>query len=113
MSGLTAWNLRSQRVSVDWLVHTEQVRSQLSRVLQILVDAQAGARVYVLTGEASILRSYRDATEALRPEVDRLEQLVSKNPGQRSLAAQLGEKARELMAQMKRSCGWHARAIPF
>jgi len=99
MSGLTAWNLRSQRVSVDWLVHTEQVRSQLSRVLQILVDAQAGARVYVLTGEASILRSYRDATEALRPEVDRLEQLVSKNPGQRSLAAQLGEKARELMAQ--------------
>jgi len=99
MSGLTAWNLRSQRVDVDWLVHTEQVRSQLSRVLQILVDAQAGARVYVLTGETSTLQSYRDATDVLGPEVERLEQLVSRNPGQRSLAEQLGVLARDLMAQ--------------
>jgi CHASE3 domain sensor protein len=61
MSGLATWNLRTQRIEAEWLLHTEQVRFEISRVLQLLTDAQTGSRGFALTGSDRVLKAYGEA----------------------------------------------------
>jgi PAS domain S-box-containing protein len=89
MSALASRNLRTDTLNVGWVMHTEQVRYQLSQIARLLVDAHTSARGYALTRKPSILNSYQDATGSLEPALVRLQQLVFDNPKQRSLAAKL------------------------
>ncbi len=96
MNQIATRSLQTLRVEVDWLAQTEQVRYQLSRILQLLVDTQTGASSYALSGEDHMLDSYREAGPLLDTEILRLEQLVVDNPGQDARANRLGGLAREL-----------------
>ena len=98
MSALAAWSLRTQRVDADWVVHTERVRYQISRVLQLLVDAQTGVQGYALTGDPARLKSYTESNPQLAPAVEELQHLISDNPAQRPRAARLAGLAREAAA---------------
>jgi PAS domain S-box-containing protein len=101
MSALATWTLRTDALNVGWMMHTEQVRYQLSQIARLLVDAHTGARGYALTRKPSILNSYQEATGSLGLALVRLQQLVSDNPKQRSLAAQLAGMVREVATSNK------------
>jgi PAS domain S-box-containing protein len=95
MSGVATWNLRMQRVEGDWVAHSNQIRYQLLKILQLMVDAQTGASGFVL-GSVRALQTYRDASPLIEPAIERLKQLTSDDPKQRQLTAQLDGMARDL-----------------
>jgi PAS domain S-box-containing protein len=96
MSGVAIWNLRTQRVDADWVQHTERVRFQLSRILQLLTDAQIEAREYVLLSSDRALKAYGAATPLIDPSIEGLSELISDNPNQRPRAARLAGIAHNL-----------------
>ena len=73
----------TQRIDADWVQHTERVRFQLSRILQLLIDAQTGARGYALLESDLALKAYNAATPLIGPSIERLSELISDNPNQR------------------------------
>jgi len=89
MSAIATWNFRSQHMDADSVLHTEQVRYQLSRILQLMIDTQTGSRGFALTGSDHALKAYREANPLIRPAIGRLQELISDNPEQRPRAAQL------------------------
>ena len=97
MSGVATWNLRTQRIEGEWVAHSNQVRYELVRILQLLIDDQTGARGFAL-GSDRALQAYRDASPLIAPSIERLKQLISDNPAQRMAAAQLEGMARDLEA---------------
>jgi len=98
MISLATWNLRTQRVEGEWVAHTNQVRYELVRFLQLLIDAQSGARAYAYFGSERALQTYRDATPLLGSSIERLRQLLADDPSQLALVAQLDQLERELHA---------------
>jgi PAS domain S-box-containing protein len=96
MSGIATWNIRTQRIEADWVLHTEQVRYELSRILQLMIDMQTGSRGFALTGSDHALKAYHEAAPLIGPAIGRLQELISDNRAQRPRAAQLVELGRDL-----------------
>ena len=98
MSGVATWNLRAHRIESEWMLHTEQVRYELSRVLQLLIDAQTGSRGFALIGSDRALKAYDEATPLIMPAIGRIKKLIADNPNQMPLADQLDALAGDLQA---------------
>ena len=98
MSSVATWNLRAHRIESEWTRHTEQVRYELSRVLQLLIDAQTGSRGFALIGSERALKTYEEATPLIAPAIGHIRELIADNPKQRPLADQLDGLARDLQA---------------
>jgi PAS domain S-box-containing protein len=65
-----------------WVQHTLEVRDDLQEVLVCLLDAEASARDFLLTGDPSALGLYWESREVLGPLLDHLTDLVSDNSPQ-------------------------------
>jgi two-component system CheB/CheR fusion protein len=98
MSGVAMWNLRTQQMWGGWVAHTNQVRYELLQILELLIDAQTGARGFSLLGSDRALQAYMEANPRIDESNARLQQLMSDNPKQRPLAAQLEGLAHEVHA---------------
>jgi signal transduction histidine kinase len=85
-----------------WVVHTHAVLAQISTVQTDLLDAQTGARGYVITGAPSYLGPYTSAVVAVDNDLHTLQMLTVDNPTQQqrvaSLKAQLPPELTELQA---------------
>lgn len=95
-SGAATSNLRTQRIEGEGVARTKEVRYELLRTLELLIDARAGSRGFATLGSDHALKDYRDATPLFVPTIEHLIALVSENPHQRMLTAQLGGTARDL-----------------
>jgi PAS domain S-box-containing protein len=98
MSGLATRSLQAQRIETGWVIHTQQVRYELARVLQLLIDDQTGSLGFALTGSQRALQAYREATPLIKPAIGQLKELISDNPRQRPLAARLEGLADDLQS---------------
>ena len=76
------WLGARNKTDDQWLLHSVEVRAQLTRVLSLVQSAETGQRGYLLTGHDTYLAPYRMATEQLPPALDRTQELVSDNPRQ-------------------------------
>jgi len=99
MIGVTTWNLRGQRVDGDWVAHTNVVRYELLRILELLVDAQGAARGFA-DGDLppAALQAYRSAAPQIDPAIARLRVLTADNPQQQPRVERLAAFAQELEA---------------
>jgi signal transduction histidine kinase len=93
---------RRSRVDREWVNHTLRVKEQLARVLTILIDAETGARGYVLVGSRDWLKPTDDASAALPQEIDRLAGMVADSPEQRARAGELRRTADLRLASLQR-----------
>src|SRR5579871_5776014 len=59
--------------------HTYQVKSQLSSILSLLLDAETGQRGYLLTDDPQYLEPYKEAAAEIERRLDRLNNLTSDN----------------------------------
>jgi signal transduction histidine kinase/CheY-like chemotaxis protein len=75
----------------QWVLHSLEVRAQLTRVLSLVQSAETGQRGYLLTGRDLYLQPYRTALEQLPPMLDSTRDLVSDNPRQLQSLGQLRE----------------------
>ncbi len=66
----------------SWVQHTLEVRGDIQEVQVQLLDAEASARDFLLTGDPSALHPYWESREVLGPLVEHLGLLVVDNPAQ-------------------------------
>ncbi len=81
-----------------WLVHTQRVRLELGRVLQLLTDIETAERGYVVSRDGQFLEPYEAALPVLPAELSRLKELIADNPAQLSALARLEALAQERAA---------------
>jgi signal transduction histidine kinase/CheY-like chemotaxis protein len=72
-----------------WVLHSLDVRTQLTRILSLVQSAETGQRGYLLTGRAIYLEPYDRANAELPPALDHFQDLVSDNPRQTQPLKQL------------------------
>lgn len=83
------WQINTLLVDTRWVSHSDQVIAQGHEVQRLLSDLEAGARGYLLTGEADFIKPYQQATPMIDSELARLVQLVQDNPAQSQRLVQL------------------------
>jgi signal transduction histidine kinase len=93
-------SLSARRESSGWVLHTQDARLSLERVLALTTDAESTQRAYLLAGREDYLQPFAAASAALAGEVDTLASLTRDNPRQKqrveSLRRVLDEKAAAL-----------------
>jgi signal transduction histidine kinase len=77
-------------VGRDWVIHTYQVRSQLSDLQVEVMRAQAGENASVLTQDTSLLPQSREQFGLARQSIDSLRKLTTDNRRQQERLDQLG-----------------------
>lgn len=81
--GVISYRNTSQLIEQSDLVHhTRKVRLSLQELLGFLVDAETGARGYMITGEDDFLEPYNAALQQLDGKFKELRQLTADNPRQ-------------------------------
>jgi signal transduction histidine kinase/CheY-like chemotaxis protein/CHASE3 domain sensor protein len=73
---------REQAAARVWVDHTWEVRVSIQKALGSLLEAETGARGYLLTRQEEFLEPYRAAEKSLPASVSRLHDLVRDNPPQ-------------------------------
>ena len=92
LAAMGVWTARSVdtlRVEGEWLVHSERVRLHITRVMQLLTDAETSGRGFALTKDDLFLEPYRQAKPQLPRDVAILRSLVADNITQAGLASEL------------------------
>lgn len=67
----------------QWVAHTQELKMELAHALTLLVDAELGARGYLITHDPEPLATYRRANAALPDAFRRLTALTADDPLQR------------------------------
>ncbi len=83
--------------------HTYQVKSQLSSILSLLLDAETGQRGYLLTDDPQYLEPYKEAAAEIERRLDRLNNLTSDNAMQAPRIAALRRLEQEEMVEVQRT----------
>jgi PAS domain S-box-containing protein len=76
--------------SMQWIAHTQEVRTELSAIFGAVAGANVVARDYLGTGAPSRLEEYQQLVAGERAHLANLLSLVADNPPQRENAVQLG-----------------------
>lgn len=71
---------REARTAQQWVDHTYQVRSELRQISLLMVNAEAAARGYLLTGDVAQLERYSAAREQVPEHLAALRNLMRDNP---------------------------------
>lgn len=97
-----ARGIRNQSEAWQWVVHTREVLEHVQATLTLTSEAEAAQRGFLLTGNDTFVASYRQARDAVMPEVAQLGVLIKDNPRQQSLVRPLGEAVRMRMDMLER-----------
>jgi signal transduction histidine kinase len=94
-SGFLSWRgARRAGDDADWVAHTYAVISALELTSEHVIEAEASARTFVLTGQDPLLAHYKTARGPVAHDEDALRDLTSDNPNQQLrlavLDAQIG-----------------------
>lgn len=68
--------------ALRWEKHTQEVLLQLDEMLTTAIDAETGARGFIITGNDSFLDSYNRAEQNVGGNLQRLRELINDNPHQ-------------------------------
>jgi signal transduction histidine kinase/DNA-binding response OmpR family regulator len=89
--GFGIYSRHSTRDAEYWVDHTESVIQHLQQLLQAVVDAETGARGYVLSQTEDALVVYNAARQTIPQDVEALEHLVADNADQVESTRQLAK----------------------
>ncbi len=108
IGGFSYRTMTRLRAGVVVQAHTYEVLTQTEQLLKTLVDAETGARGFVLTGIDEFQQPYQDALQNFQPQLERLRQLTSDNPErssekQFSRLATLEQHSRERFDLLRRA----------
>ncbi|WNC44157.1 CHASE3 domain-containing protein [Thermosynechococcus sp. GLH187] len=66
----------------EWVLHTQKVRLETQKLLNLLLDLETGVRGYSLTGSHRFLQPYIAAKSRIVPSLEKIRELVQDNPEQ-------------------------------
>ncbi len=88
--GIVSWrNTTAMIEGASLRGHTDEVINSLDNLLSALQDSETGQRGYLLVGEESYLKPYRDGVVNVNSDMQRVADLVSDNPVQQKRLATL------------------------
>jgi PAS domain S-box-containing protein len=86
MIGVIGWTahrgIQIQAVSAQWVTHTREVLERMDELMESLVEMQATARGYVITGDASYLTPFKRAAGRLPERINKVQKLTEDNVNQ-------------------------------
>src|SRR5580692_11699711 len=95
-NALVTWSALGAQINTgQWVIHTRQVRLELSQLQTLLMDAQNDQQAYLLTGDDRYLTEYELARGQIGGHIDSLASLTVDNPIQRANIAELRPLASE------------------
>jgi signal transduction histidine kinase len=102
VSTASALLVNKSRKDNGWVVHTIQVENQTNALLLEIRRAESAARGYLLTADPDFLRDHEEAVAAIRPELEKLEELTRDNPEQIANLKKLREAIETRLDQFSR-----------
>jgi PAS domain S-box-containing protein len=103
LAGALAWLSRQQEAAAAWVAHSQEVLASLARARAALLEAQGGARAYVISGRAEDVEGFARGRAALDAEVGRLRALVADNGSRQAQVDELRGALRERVATLERT----------
>lgn len=100
--GLLARGIQNQSDSWQWVVHTREVLQHVQAALTLTSEAEAAQRGFLLTGNDHFVAGYRQARDAILPEVVELRALTRDNPLQQAALHPLEEAVRMRLDLLER-----------
>ncbi len=88
-------SINSVSEAIKWEKHTQEVISQLDETLNLMIDAETGARGFLITTDDTILEPYDNARLKIGNNLAQLRNLVADNPAQIERISRLEKIARE------------------
>src|SRR5580658_2380969 len=89
-NALVTWRRLDAQIQLGhWVIHTHDVRAELSQAETGLLEIESAERGYLLTGDQSLLKPYQDAEAGIAKNLDTLERLTADNPVQQKHIAEL------------------------
>jgi signal transduction histidine kinase len=85
----------------EWVLHSLAVREQLTRVLNLVEDAETGQRGYLLTGREDYLAPYNLAKEDLPRSLDRVADLVRDDPQEQQAVLELRRPVKDKLDELR------------
>jgi PAS domain S-box-containing protein len=79
-----AWTLRQVSQSDYWVDHTNEVLRNNERVLADIRESESAERGNIITGDESYLAPYQAAQHDLPESMQKLQELIRDNPGQKA-----------------------------
>jgi len=95
---------QSEQQARAWVQHTLAVRSDIQEVQVRLLDAEASAREYLLSGDPVSLHPYWESREILGPLAEHLALLVDDNPAQLKRGNEIRDLVRSEMDALAALC---------
>ncbi len=86
---LSIGNTRSLREESVGALRSNELLRALDKVLTLVVDAEAGQRSFVITGQPGYLASYREASASIQKQMDALQPFTGEDPALRALMADM------------------------
>jgi PAS domain S-box-containing protein len=97
-NALVTWRALGAQINTGrWVMHTQQVRLELSQLQTLLMDAQNDQQGYLLTGDDRYLTDYELSRSQIGGHIDSLASLTVDNPVQRTNIAELRPLASETL----------------
>ena len=97
-----ALNTRALVENDQWVVHTYAVLKRLEATVSTLMEAEAGQRGYLLTGDSNDLEQCHCATRRLTAELAELRGLTRDNPAQQRRLDELEPLVHQTLADLRR-----------
>ena len=91
---------QGERQARVWVHHTLDVREHVQDIQVRLLDAEASARDFLLTGNPSALRSYSESNQSVEKLLARVKVLVQDNPPQLERAGEIADLVRHEAATL-------------
>ena len=89
--------------ALDDIAEASRTSSSLNRLLRHVLDAEAGSRGYLLTGDLRYLEPYKAAVGATTQNLDSLRLLYTANADESATLSQLGRNVQRKLAEMELS----------
>ena len=103
LAGSAAFHMANRAAEVEgWIVHTMEVRDQARALLIQLLNAETGARAYVLTEDEKFLEPFELAQPSLRKPLGPLLALTSDNADQQVRLLALEPEVNERVEELRR-----------
>ena len=94
-------SINSVDEAVKWEKHTQEILSQLDETLNLALDAETGARGFLITVDDSVLEPYQQAQQKIGGDLTQLRGLVADNPAQTQRIARLEALFKERFAGLE------------
>ena len=98
--GINETGYNRSTAALDEIAEASRTRSSLNRLLQHALDAEAGSRGYLLTGDPRYLEPYNTAVAQITQSLDNLRRLYTANADEFATLTQLGRNMQRKLAEM-------------